>query len=121
MTAWNVKGLNFSANLAEIVCKDLNGNLYQLKDLDPTKEYTVTVYKYTKTEDDEDTNFLRQYCGKVAGVSKEIAIEMRKQLNAEGYNDFTLLFKGESWLGEPTARAKDKKATKEVATEEIPF
>lgn len=120
-TGFNIKGLSFSANLAEIVCKDLNGNLYQLKDLDPTKEYTVTVYKYTKTEDDEDTTFLRQYCGKVTGVSKEIAVEMRKQLNTDGFSDYTLLFKGESWLGEPTAKAKDKGAAKQVATEEIPF
>lgn len=120
MNAWNIKGISFSANLAEIVCKDLNGNLYQLKDLDPTKEYTVTVYRYIKTEDDSDTTFLRQYCGKVSGINKDTAIEMRKQLNSEGFSDYTLLFKGESWLGEPTAKAKDKGA-KQVATEEIPF
>lgn len=121
MNAWNVKGISFSANLAEIVCKDLEGNLYQLKDLDPTKEYSITVYRYTKTEDDEDTNFLRQYCGKATGLTKELAIEMRKQLNSEGWHDYTLLFKGDSWLGEPTAKAKDKGAAKQVATEEIPF
>lgn len=121
MTAWNIKGISFSANLAEIVCKDLNGNLYQLKDLDEKAEYTVTVYRYVKTEDDEDTTFLRQYCGKVSGINKDTAIEMRKQLNSEGFSDYTLLFKGESWLGEPTAKAKDKGAAKQVATEEIPF
>ena len=118
--AWNIKGLTFSANLAEIVCKDLEGNLYQLKDLDKSKEYVVTVYRYIKTEDDSDTTFLRQYCGKVSGIDKDTAIEMRKQLNSEGFSDYTLLFKGESWLGEPTAKAKDKKATT-PATEEIPF
>lgn len=119
--AWNIKGLTFSANLAEIVCKDLEGNLYQLKDLDKSKEYVVTVYRYIKTEDDSDTTFLRQYCGKVSGIDKDTAIEMRKQLNSEGFSDYTLLFKGESWLGEPTAKAKDKGAAKQVATEEIPF
>lgn len=118
-TGFNIKGLSFSANLAEIVCKDLQGNLYQLKDLDEKSEYTVTVYKYTKLEDDESTDFLRQYCGKASGVSKDIAIQMRKQLNDEGYQDYTLLFKGESWLGEPTARSKSK--DKAPATEEIPF
>ena len=118
---WNIKGISFSANLAEIVCKSSNGDLYQLKDLDPKAEYSVTVYKYTKTEDDEDTNFLRQYCGKVSGINKETAIEMRKQLNSEGYSDFTLLFKGDSWLGEPTMKADKKKAAKTPKTEEIPF
>lgn len=115
---FRVKGLNFSANLAEIVCKDLNGNLYQLKDLDPTKEYSVTVYSYDKEEN--DTDFLRQYCGKVSNVDKDIAIAMRKQLNEDGFSSYTLLFKGESWLGEPTVRAEKKGAT-QVATEEIPF
>lgn len=118
MTTWNVKGISFSANLAEIVCKDLQGNLYQLKDLDEKSEYTVTVYHYDK--DSDNTDFLREFCGKVEGVNKETAIEMRKQLNAAGYNDYTLLFKGESWLGEPTMLAKEKEA-KAPSTEEIPF
>ena len=118
MAGFQIKGLNFSANLAEIVCKDLNGNLYQLKDLDPSKEYTVTVYSYDKEKD--TTEFLREFCGKVSGVSKEIAIEMRKQLNSEGHGNYTLLFKGEEWLGEPTMKAKEKGA-KAPSTEEIPF
>lgn len=116
---FRIKGLNFSANLAEIVCKDLEGNLYQLKDLDPTKEYTVTVYSYDKEEN--DTDFLRQYCGKVSNVDKEIAIQMRKQLNEDGFSSYTLLFKGDSWLGEPTMKAESKSKAKEVKTEEIPF
>lgn len=115
---WNIKGLTFAANLSEIVCKDLEGNLYQLKDLDPSKEYSVTVYYYNKEEN--DTDFLRQYCGHVSGVDKELAVEMRKQLNNDGFSSYTLLFKGESWLGEPTAKA-DKSKSKEVKTEEIPF
>lgn len=116
--AFQIKGLTFTANLAEIVCKSTNGDLYQLKDLDPKAEYTVTVYSYDKEKD--TTEFLREFCGKVQGVGKEIAIEMRKQLNEQGYNNYTLLFKGDSWLGEPTMKA-DKSKSKEVKTEEIPF
>lgn len=119
MFAFNIKGLKFSANLAEIVCKDLDGNLYQLKDLSPEAEYSVTVYYYNK--EDDDTTFLREYCGKASGVSKEMAIEMRKQLNEAGHNDYTLLFKGNTWLGEPTMKAESKSKAKEVKTEEIPF
>lgn len=116
--AFNIKGLTFTANLAEIVCKDLQGNLYQLKDLDPSKEYTVTVYSYDKEKD--TTEFLREFCGKVQGVDKELAIQMRKQLNEEGHSSYTLLFKGSEWLGEPTMLAKEKGA-KAPSTEEIPF
>lgn len=116
---WNIKGLTFAANLSEIVCKDLEGNLYQLKDLDPSKEYSVTVYNYNKEED--DTDFLRQYCGRVSGVDKELAVEMRKQLNNDGFSNYTLLFKGDSWLNEPTMRADSKSKAKAPATEEIPF
>lgn len=117
--AFQIKGLTFTANLAEIVCKSNSGDLYQLKDLDPKAEYTVTVYSYDKEKD--STEFLREFCGKVQGVSKEVAIEMRKQLNAEGHSNYTLLFKGDTWLGEPTMKADKKAKAKEVATEEIPF
>lgn len=118
MFAFNIKGLKFSANLAEIVCKDLEGNLYQLKDLDPSAEYSVTVYSYDREED--TTEFIREYCGKATGIDREMAIEMRKSLNEAGHNDFTLLLKGSKWLGEPTVRA-EKKGAKAPATEEIPF
>lgn len=116
--AFQIKGLQFTANLAEIVCKSNSGDLYQLKDLDPKAEYTVTVYSYDKEKD--TTEFLREFCGKVQGVDKDMAIEMRKQLNAEGHQNYTLLFKGDTWLGEPTVKA-DKSKAKQVATEEIPF
>ena len=116
--AFQIKGLTFTANLAEIVCKSNSGDLYQLKDLDPKAEYTVTVYSYDKEKD--TTEFLREFCGKVQGVDKDMAIEMRKQLNAEGHQNYTLLFKGDTWLGEPTMKA-DKSKAKEVKTEEIPF
>ena len=117
--AFQIKGLTFTANLAEIVCKDNEGNLYQLKDLKPEAEYVVTVYSYDKEKD--STEFLREFCGKVSGVTKDIAIEMRKQLNAEGHSGYTLLFKGNEWAGEPTMKADKKAKAKEVATEEIPF
>lgn len=120
MFAFNIKGLKFSANLAEIVCKDLDGNLYQLKDLDPSAEYSVTVYSYNREED--TTEFLREYCGKATGIDKEMAIEMRKSLNEAGHSDYTLLLKGSTWLGEPTMKADKSKAKKEtISTEEIPF
>lgn len=117
--AFQIKGLTFTANLAEIVCKSNSGDLYQLKDLDPKAEYVVTVYSYDKEKD--TTEFLREFCGKVQGVGKEIAIEMRKQLNEQGYNNYTLLFKGDTWLGEPTMKADKKDKAKAPSTEEIPF
>lgn len=116
--AFQIKGLQFTANLAEIVCKDLKGNLYQLRDLDPKAEYSVTVYQYHK--DTDNTEFLREFCGKVQGVDKELAIQMRKQLNEQGHSSYTLLFKGSEWLDEPTMLAKEKGA-KAPTTEEIPF